>query len=187
LDKTADVKILDNKLGEVKKTFDDHDKELKVVFSGDKEAEFKKNFEYLNNEKSRIKYNPRDCSELKDMYKKECRAAGAGGGARRADNMLNMFLAGGDLPKEDLEENQKEKEREEREREKDDRSIIVMKSTASHAKSTEESPMKMRNVAKDDDIIVTKKITKKNDENMADKPSDDIIVTKKIKRTNTTN
>jgi hypothetical protein len=51
---------------------EDHDKELKkVIYSSSKEAEYKKEFDYVNKYKFRIKFNPKNFDDMKEYYKKE--------------------------------------------------------------------------------------------------------------------
>ena len=48
-----------------------HDKELKVIYSSSKKNQYKKEFEYVQNYRYRLEYNPKNSEELKDFYKKE--------------------------------------------------------------------------------------------------------------------
>jgi len=70
-----DSKIFDEKSIQLKKQLGQHDKELKDIYTSSKENEFKKDFEYNNLEKYKVKYDPTEFSGMKgdiiEFYKKE--------------------------------------------------------------------------------------------------------------------
>jgi hypothetical protein len=156
-DKTADVKKLDTELNKLKKTNDDHDEEIEQNKDKNKE-ECTRNFEFANKHRHTIKYNPKDCSELKDLYKKEHKALYKE--AKRADNMLNMFLATEDISKEDLDEINKLKEKEEE----------ISNSYRKNLELLEQEEIKQmrrdekKHVDPNEEIIVTKKVVKKEEQ-----------------------
>ena len=50
---------------------ENHDGELKVIFSASKESEYKKSFKFVQKYKYRMKYDPKDYNDLKNYYKNE--------------------------------------------------------------------------------------------------------------------
>jgi hypothetical protein len=111
IEKAETMKKLQKKLADLEQYFEEHNKELKNIYSDDKRQKFLEEFEYANKYKNRIKYNPKNCSELKDIYKKEHKALFKE--SKRVDNMLNMILASEDLSKEELQEIKRIQEMEE--------------------------------------------------------------------------
>lgn len=55
----------------LQKLLENHDGELKVIFSASKESEYKKSFKFVQKYKYRMKYDPKDYNDLKNYYKKE--------------------------------------------------------------------------------------------------------------------
>lgn len=55
----------------INKLLEQHDGELKVIFSSSKESEYKKSFKFVQKYRGRFKYNPKDYNELKGFYEKE--------------------------------------------------------------------------------------------------------------------
>ena len=60
-----------DKFKEHKKVIDEQDDQLKITYSKDEKLKHKKDFQYKNVYKYRLKHNPKDYNELKDIYKKE--------------------------------------------------------------------------------------------------------------------
>lgn len=48
-----------------------HNDELKVIYSASKKNKYMKEFEYVQNYRYRLEYNPKNSEELKEFYKKE--------------------------------------------------------------------------------------------------------------------
>ncbi|ATZ80417.1 hypothetical protein BMW23_0362 [Bodo saltans virus] len=111
LDKAADIKILKKELGKLEKLVSDHNKELKAIYSTDKESEFLEKFEYANKYKNRIKYDPKDNTELKEIYKREQKKLSKE--SKRIDYMMELYMASDDITKDDIEELKKIQEKEE--------------------------------------------------------------------------
>ena len=66
----ADIEALRSDLKKLNSELEKHDSELKSIYSISEEAKHKKKFEYAK-KCYRLEYNPKDCDELKNMYKKE--------------------------------------------------------------------------------------------------------------------
>lgn len=62
---------LNKEFDKLKKLLKRHNKELKSIYTDDKEANFKKEFEYVNKYQYRLKYDPKSFDELKEYYDKE--------------------------------------------------------------------------------------------------------------------
>lgn len=74
-DEDKDEEKLEFEYKDLEKNVENHDNELKIIYSTSKEAQYKKKFEYNNVYKFRIKYDPKDHQEKKqdkiEYYKKE--------------------------------------------------------------------------------------------------------------------
>ena len=81
--------------------FEEHDGELKLIYSASKEAQFKKDFEYVQKYKHRSGYNPEDYTDLKKYYKKEQKRINREN--KRIDEMVEVLLMSDQISKEDLE------------------------------------------------------------------------------------
>jgi hypothetical protein len=66
-----DKKEFDNKFMEIKKNINEHNNELKKIYSSSEETLHKKKFEYNHRYKDQKKYNPSSFNELKKDYKEE--------------------------------------------------------------------------------------------------------------------
>lgn len=113
LDKVADISKLKSELKKLEKILFNHDKELKTIYTDDKKKKFLEKFEYENKYKNRITYDPKNCSELKDIYKKEQKRIDRQN--KRIDDMVEMLMASEDLSKEELDEIKKIQELDEKE------------------------------------------------------------------------
>lgn len=82
-----------------------HNGELKVVFSASKETEHAEKFNYINKYKNRIKYDPKNYNELKEIYKKTQKKIKKDN--RRIDEMIELMLVSDQLTKEDKKEIEK--------------------------------------------------------------------------------
>uniref|UniRef100_A0A6C0ECW5 Uncharacterized protein n=1 Tax=viral metagenome TaxID=1070528 RepID=A0A6C0ECW5_9ZZZZ len=54
-----------------KKMLEKHKKELKIIYSASEKVKHKREFEYIHKYKYRLKYDPKDYNQLKEIYKKE--------------------------------------------------------------------------------------------------------------------
>lgn len=77
-----------------------HNKELKVIYSSSKEALYKKEFEYVQNYRYRLEYNPKNSEELKDFYKKEQKKINKE--KRMIDEMIDILVENDDLTKDEI-------------------------------------------------------------------------------------
>lgn len=77
-----------------------HNKELKVIYSSSKEALFKKEFEYVQNYRYRLEYNPKNSEELKDFYKKEQKKINKE--KKMIDEMIDILVENDDLSKDEI-------------------------------------------------------------------------------------
>jgi hypothetical protein len=112
LDKAADIKILKKELKKLKKLVGSHNKELKAIYSTDKRSEFLEKFEYANKYKNRIKYDPKDNNELKEIYKREQKKLSKE--SKRIDYMMELYMASDDITKEDRDELKQIQDKEEK-------------------------------------------------------------------------
>jgi hypothetical protein len=71
----ADKEGVDEEFEKLEKELERHDKDLKMIYSTSKEAEYKQKFEYNNKYKYRVKFKPSDHDDMKkdkiNYYKKE--------------------------------------------------------------------------------------------------------------------
>lgn len=102
LEKIADTQILKKEVKKLEKLLFDHDKELKTIYSDNRKKKFLEQFEYENKYKNKIKYDPKDCSQLKDVYKHEQKKISKQN--KRIDDMIELLMASEDLSHEELEE-----------------------------------------------------------------------------------
>ncbi len=77
-----------------------HDKELKVIFSSSKKNQYKKEFEYVQNYRYRLEYNPKNSEELKDFYKKEQKKINKE--KKMIDDVINTLIENDELTKEEI-------------------------------------------------------------------------------------
>lgn len=89
-------------LAEKLKIFEEHNGELKLIYSASKEAQFKKDFEYVQKYKHRSGYDPQDYTDLKKYYKKEQKRIDREN--KRIDEMIEVLLMNDDVPAEVLEQ-----------------------------------------------------------------------------------
>lgn len=81
--------------------FEEHNGELKLIYSSSKESQHKKDFEYVQKYKHRSGYDPEDYTDLKKYYKKEQKRINREN--KRIDEMLEVLLMNDQVSKEDLE------------------------------------------------------------------------------------
>lgn len=93
---------LENEYEKLLRLVEMHDGELKILFSASEETKHAKNFEYINKYKNRIKYDPKNYDELKQIYKKTQRKIKREN--KRIDDMIELLLVSDQISKEDLEE-----------------------------------------------------------------------------------
>lgn len=81
--------------------FEEHNGELKLIYSASKETQHKKDFEYVQKYKHRSGYDPEDYTDLKKYYKKEQKRIDREN--KRIDEMIEVLLMNDQVSKEDLE------------------------------------------------------------------------------------
>jgi hypothetical protein len=204
LDKVADISKLKSELKKLEGLLFNHDKELKAIYTENKKKKFLDKFEYENKYKNKIKYDPKNCSELKELYKKEQKRIDKQN--KRIDDMVEMLMASDELSKDELDEIQKirdldEKEnldynkKREKEEEKLEKEIIEKIGKEEYAKLMSEmetnncdlkDKYKNRNDAKKDDesqkqtkkimIIKKNKDSDINNDKLEDKQDDYVVI-----------
>jgi len=102
LDKVADVRILKSELDKLTNLIIDQNNELKIIYCTDKKHEFLEQFEYANKYNNRIRYDPTNYAELKELYKREQTKLEKEN--NRINELLEMMFVVDDISKEDLEE-----------------------------------------------------------------------------------
>jgi len=78
-----------------------HNDELKVIYSASKKNKYKKEFEYVQNYRYRLEYNPKNSEELKDFYKKEQKKINKE--KRMIDDVINNLIENDQLTVEEIE------------------------------------------------------------------------------------
>lgn len=89
-----------NELVEKLSIFEKHNGELKLIYHASKEAQHKKDFEYVQKYKHRSGYNPEDYTDLKKYYKKEQKRIDREN--KRIDEMIEVLLLNDQVSKEEL-------------------------------------------------------------------------------------
>ena len=101
-----DKQSVDKEYSQFKNKLETHNNELKVIYSTNKQAEHKKQFEYNHKYKYRIKYDPSDHNKLKqdkiEMFKKEQQKEEEN--KQKIDNIIENLINNGIFNKEELEE-----------------------------------------------------------------------------------
>ena len=77
-----------------------HNKDLKVIYSASEKTKHKKEFEYANKFKYKIKYNPKDFSQLKDFYAKEQNKITRE--KKKIDTLIDMLVEDEEISEKDL-------------------------------------------------------------------------------------
>lgn len=85
-----------------KKTFEEHNGELKLIYSASKEAKYKEDFDYVQKYKYRLKYDPKNFDDLKKFYKKEQKKIVQD--TKRIDDMIETFMDNVDLTQDDMDD-----------------------------------------------------------------------------------
>lgn len=70
-DADSDSLLLETEFELLSNIIEKHNNELKVIYSSSKKNKYKKEFEYVQNYRYRLEYNPTNSEELKEFYKKE--------------------------------------------------------------------------------------------------------------------
>ena len=139
------IGIID-KFEEHKKVIDEQDDQLKITYSKDEKLKHKKDFQYKNVYKYRLKHNPKDYNELKDIYKKEQESVDKE--EKKIDNLINTLLEGDLLS--DIEKKEAESELKKMQ---NDKEISIKKNSNSNHNFTKLT----KNKSIDDEIELLKK------------------------------
>lgn len=97
-----DKLILEEEISQLEKMIEKHDGDLKMIYSLSEETTHKEKFKYNNYYKNRIKYDPKNYTDLKKFYKKEQKKINKE--TQRIDEMLELLLVDDQISKEELEE-----------------------------------------------------------------------------------
>jgi hypothetical protein len=87
-----------------------HNDELKVIYSSSKKNHYKKEFEYVQNYRYRLEYNPKNSEELKDFYKKEQTKINKE--KKMIDDVISTLIENDELTREEIDKINKEIEKE---------------------------------------------------------------------------
>ena len=91
---------LESELNKLKILFEKHNSQLKLIFSASEENKHKEEFEYVHKITNKVKFDPKNCEDLKNYYKKEQKKMSKEN--KRIDEMIELLLDGEELTKEDL-------------------------------------------------------------------------------------
>lgn len=157
--------------------FEEHDGEIKQIYSLSKEAQHKKDFEYVQKYKHRSGYDPEDYTDLKKYYKKEQKRINKEN--KRIDEMIEMFLISGQVSKEVFENLQQTMEEDVDDKEIED---VFKKSEKELEKKLEKELRKELGDEEFDTIMeqlgVNTKEENSEEENNEEEHSEEEIVTK---------
>ena len=78
-----------------------HNDELQIIYSSSKKNKYKKEFEFVQNYRRRLEYNPKNSEELKEFYEKEQRKINKD--KRMIDDVISLMIENDQLSAEELE------------------------------------------------------------------------------------
>jgi len=99
-DADSDSLLLEAEFELLSQIIEKHNDELKVIYSSSKKNKYKKEFEYVQNYRYRLEYNPKNSEELKDFYKKEQKKINKE--KKMIDDVLNLMIENDQLSQEEL-------------------------------------------------------------------------------------
>jgi hypothetical protein len=100
-DADSDSLLLEAEFDLLSGIIEKHNDELKVIYSASKKNKYKKEFEYVQNYRYRLEYNPKNSEELKDFYKKEQKKINKE--KRMIDDVINNLIENDQLTSEEIE------------------------------------------------------------------------------------
>ncbi len=100
-DADSDSLLLETEFELLSGIIEKHNDELKVIYSASKKNKYKKEFEYVQNYRYRLEYNPKNSEELKDFYKKEQKKINKE--KRMIDDVINNLIENDQLTSEEIE------------------------------------------------------------------------------------
>jgi hypothetical protein len=100
-DTDSDSLLLEAEFDLLSGIIEKHNDELKVIYSASKKNKYKKEFEYVQNYRYRLEYNPKNSEELKDFYKKEQKKINKE--KRMIDDVINNLIENDQLSNEEIE------------------------------------------------------------------------------------
>ncbi len=100
-DADSDQILLESEFELLSGIIEKHNDELKVIYSSSKKNKYKKEFEYVQNYRYRLEYNPKDSEELKEFYKKEQRKINKE--KKMIDDVISNLIENDQLTAEELE------------------------------------------------------------------------------------
>jgi len=102
----SDSLLLEAEFELLSQILEKHNDELKVLYSSSKKNKYKKEFEYVQNYRYRLEYNPKNSEELKDFYKKEQRKINKE--KKMIDDFISTLIENDQLTQEEVENFTKE-------------------------------------------------------------------------------
>jgi hypothetical protein len=99
-DADSDSLLLEAEFELLSQIIEKHNDELKVIYSASKKNKYKKEFEYVQNYRYRLEYNPKNSEELKDFYKKEQKKINKE--KKMIDDVLNLMIENDQLSQDEL-------------------------------------------------------------------------------------
>lgn len=102
----ADSLLLEAEFDLLSNIIEKHNDELKTIYSTSKKNQYKKEFEYVQNYRYRLEYNPKNSEELKDYYKKEQKKINKE--KKMIDDIISTLIENDELTKDEIDKLNKE-------------------------------------------------------------------------------
>jgi hypothetical protein len=102
----ADSLLLEAEFDLLSDIIEKHNDELKTIYSTSKKNQYKKEFEYVQNYRYRLEYNPKNSEELKDYYKKEQKKINKE--KKMIDDIISTLIENDELTKDEIDKLNKE-------------------------------------------------------------------------------
>jgi hypothetical protein len=99
-DADSDSLLLEAEFELLNEILEKHNNELKMIYSSSNKSKYKKEFEYVQNYRYRLEYNPKNSEELKEFYKKEQKKINKE--KRMIDDVINMMVENDQLTEEEV-------------------------------------------------------------------------------------
>ena len=105
-DTDSDTILLESEFELLSGIIEKHNDELKIIYSSSKKNKYKKEFEYVQNYRYRLEYNPTNSEELKDFYKKEKKKINKE--KKMIDDVISTLIENDQLTNDEIEKLNKE-------------------------------------------------------------------------------
>jgi len=105
-DTDSDTILLESEFELLSGIIEKHNDELKIIYSSSKKNKYKKEFEYVQNYRYRLEYNPTNSEELKDFYKKEQKKINKE--KKMIDDVISTLIENDQLTNDEIEKLNKE-------------------------------------------------------------------------------